>query len=131
MPEIPPIRNSGKISVILSERRFITPKRESQEVAEREWCAKQHEIMVNRLGFCPEDLKPEERDIDWLLNKGHTFLKKKNFLAAISAFTCGINLSNEAPDLFLGRARAQYCVKNYKRCVSIPNERGISYLFIY
>lgn len=83
-----------------------------------EWCAKQHEILVNRIGFCDEDLNSNERDMAWLIQKGNTFLDKKNYLAAVSAFTCGMKVSTESPELFLGRARAQYALNNYKSCVS-------------
>lgn len=111
-----------KIAVSLSARQFITPKRESHEQAEREWCAKQHEIMVNRIGFCDTDLNADERDLNWLIQKGNSFMVKKNFLAAASAFTCGMKTSNDSPELFLGRARAQYALGNYKRCVSKIND---------
>lgn len=118
-PEVlPPIRSSATISVNLSSRQFVTPKRESQDTAEREWCAKQHEIMVNRIGFSDNDLNTDERDINWLVQKANAFLEKKNYLAAVSAFSCGLKIANEAPELFLGRAKAQFALKNYRRCVS-------------
>lgn len=63
---LPPIRSSGKINVNLSLREFITPKRESQENAEREWCNKQHELMVDRIGFCDKNLNLDERDMSWV-----------------------------------------------------------------
>lgn len=116
---MPPIRSCAKINVNLSTREFVTPKRESQEQAEREWCAKQHEIIVNRIGFDDKDLNTEERDLNWLIQKGNGFLEKKNYLAAVSAFTCGLKMSNESPELFFGRAVAQYALKNYKHCVSV------------
>lgn len=115
---MPPIRSSATISVDLSSRQFVTPKRESQESVEREWCAKQHEIMVNRIGFTDTDLNAEERDTNWLIHKANTFLEKKNYLAAVSAFSCGLRISNDSPELFLGRAKAQFVLKNYRRCVS-------------
>lgn len=115
---LPSIRSSATISVNLSSRQFVTPKRESQDDAEREWCAKQHEIMVNRIGFSDADLNSEERDTKWLIEKANTFLEKKNYLAAVSAFSCGLRVSNDLPELFLGRAKAQFALKNYRRCVS-------------
>lgn len=115
---LPPIRSCGTINVNLSSREFVTPKRESQENAEREWCAKQHEILTNRIGFSDKDLNSNEKDIFWVLKKGNDFLEKKNFLAAVSAFSFGLQISNDLPELFFGRARAQYALQNYKRCVS-------------
>lgn len=132
--EIVPIRRCGKISVSLSSREFVTPKRESLENAEREWCAKQHDIMVNRLGLCDDDLNSNERDLPWLLRKGHEFLTKENYLGAVSAYSFGLKISKDLPDLFLGRARAQYALRNYERCVRIytkiiVDSSDISYLF--
>lgn len=43
-PEIPSIRNYGTIEVNFSERRFVTPQRESQEAAEQEWILKQNRV---------------------------------------------------------------------------------------
>lgn len=115
---VPPIRSCRKINVNLSSREFITPKRESQENAEREWCAKQHEMMVNGIGFHDEDLNSNERDILWVVKKGHDFLEKKHYQAALSAFSFGMKITNDFPEFYLGRARAQYALKNYKCCVS-------------
>lgn len=74
--------------------------------------------MVNRLGFCDKDLSSDERDVFWVLKKGNDFIEKKNYLAAVSAFSLGLRVSNDVPELFLGRARAQYGLQNYKQCVS-------------
>lgn len=119
--DLPPIRSRGNIDVYLSCREFVTPKRESLEHAEREWCAKQHEIMVKHMGFSDKDLNSDERDVNWVLKKGHDFLEKKNYLAAVSAFSFGLRMSNDLPELLLGRAKAQYALRNFKRCVSNLN----------
>ncbi|XP_031632395.1 uncharacterized protein LOC116346464, partial [Contarinia nasturtii] len=117
MKIILPVRPCGRIDVNFSSREFITPKRESQENAEREWCAKQHEIMINRIGFSDKDLSSDERDPIFLMKKGYEFLEKKNYLAAVSTFSfCLTKMSNDLPELYLGRARAQYALQNYKRC---------------
>lgn len=115
--QLPPIRSSGTINVELSLREFLTPKRESQEHAEREWCAKQHQIVVDRMEFTDKNLNLDECDVFWLLKKGLDFIEKKNYLAAVSAFSCGLKLSKDLPEIYLGRARVQYALKNYKRCV--------------
>lgn len=118
-PKLPPVRSFATIGVTFSERRFKTPKRESLEQAEREWCAKQHEIMTKNVGFCDESLNDDERDPKWLLNKGREFYEKKNFLGAISAFSSGIKIANESADLYLSRAKAHFHLKNFQRCVSL------------
>lgn len=117
--DAPPIRSCGKINVNFTSREFITPKRESKEAEERKWLAKQHEIMTDRIGFSDKDLSSDERDPVFLLKKGYDFLEKSNNLAAISTFSFGLKLSSRLPELYLGRARAQFALQNYKRCVSI------------
>lgn len=118
-PTIPPVRSCGRIGVSLSVREFITPKRESQENAERDWCMKQHEMMANRLGVDDKNFNLNECDVSWVLKKGYESMDKKNYSAAASAFSFGIKLSNNSPDPYLGRARAQYALQNYKYCVRI------------
>lgn len=114
---MPPIRKFTEINVKFSERRFVTPKRESQDYAEQEWCAKQKEYMTSTVGFCDADLNDDERDPVWLLNKGNEFFEKNNMLAAISAYSSGLQLANQSPDLYLARANAHFPLANYKRCV--------------
>lgn len=116
--KLPPVRSFATIEVKFSERRFRTPKRESLDRAEREWCAKQHEIMTKNVGFCDENLNDDERNVKWLLNKGREFLEKKNYLGAISAFSSGIKIANESADLYIGRAQAHFHLNNFQRCVS-------------
>lgn len=75
--------------------------------------------MAKRLGVCDKDFNLNECDVLWILKKGHEFMEKKNYSAAASAFSFGIKISNNLPDLYLGRARAQYALQNYKYCVRI------------
>lgn len=112
-----PIRSGGTINISFTARRFVTPKRESQEHSEREWCLKQNQVKKD-IGFSDDDLSADERNPQWLLAKGKEFYAKKNFLAAISAFTAGINLAKCPAVLLLHRAMAQFKLENYARCVS-------------
>lgn len=112
-----PIRSGGTINISFTARRFVTPKRESQEHSEREWCLKQNQVKRD-IGFSDDDLSADERNPQWLLAKGKEFHAKKNFLAAISAFTAGINLAECPAVLLLHRAMAQFKLENYARCVS-------------
>lgn len=116
-PETPSIRSGGTINVSFTARRFVTPQRESQEFAEREWCLKQNQVKKD-FGFIDDDLSAEERDPKWLLAKGREFYKKRNYLAAISAFTAGINVAECPAALLLHRAMAHFKLENYSRCVS-------------
>lgn len=116
-PEPPPIRSGGTINVSFTARRFVTPQRESQEHEEREWCLKQDQVRRD-IGFCDDDLNDDERNPRWLLDKGKEFYAKKNYLAAISAFSAGIKLAQCPAVLLLHRAMAHFKVENYSRCVS-------------
>lgn len=46
-PKIPSIRKFATIDVNFSERRFVTPQRESQEATEQEWILKQSKIKTD------------------------------------------------------------------------------------
>lgn len=116
-PAIPNIRKPGNISISFSERRFITPKRESQAEEEREWLLKQKDVRKT-IGFVEEDLRPEERDPKWLKEKGDQFFEQKNYLAAISAYSTAIRLTDQYWELFLNRSAAHFQAGNYQKCVS-------------
>lgn len=111
------IRTSGNIKVTFSARHFPTPQRESQEAAEQEWLMKQHEAR-KATGFVEEDLRPEERNPQWLKEKGDDFLSKKNFLAAISAYSTAIKTNPKYFELYLHRAEAHFEIENYHKCVA-------------
>lgn len=117
LPEPPPIRSGGTINISFTARRFVTPQRESQEHAEREWCLKQDQVKKD-IGFCDDDLSADERNPKWLLGKGKEFYAKKNYLAALSAFSAGISLAECPAVLLLHRAMAHFKLENYTRCVS-------------
>jgi dyslexia susceptibility 1 candidate gene 1 protein len=110
------VRQSGSIQVSFSKRNFLTPKRESQDPAEQEWLQKASEARKS-IGFVPDDLRAEERDPMYLKGKGDDFFRQKNYLAAISAYTTGIQLAKNCFELYLNRSAAQFSQGNYKRCV--------------
>ncbi|XP_055626721.1 dynein axonemal assembly factor 4 [Toxorhynchites rutilus septentrionalis] len=114
--EIPSIRRSGTVEVTFSKRNFVTPKRESNEHDEHEWMRKLSEAK-REVGFVDEDLRPEERNPEWLKQKGDTFFQQENYLAAISAYSAGIRLTKSYYSLFLNRSAAHFALENYKRCI--------------
>lgn len=67
-------------------------------------------------GFNDEDLRPEEKNPKWLLEKGNEFYKTGNYRAAISAYSTGITIASEPAVLLLNRATAHYALENYNRC---------------
>uniref|UniRef100_A0A182JU76 Dynein axonemal assembly factor 4 n=1 Tax=Anopheles christyi TaxID=43041 RepID=A0A182JU76_9DIPT len=115
-PEAPPaVRCSRTLEVSFSERTFVTPKRESMEQAEQEWSRKQAAAR-RAVGFADDDLRPDERNPEWLKQRGDTFFQQKNFLAAISAYSAGIRLTKDYYALFLNRSAAHLALENYQRC---------------
>lgn len=112
----PPIRQCSSIEVNFTERKFTTPSRESTEQEEMEWLTKQHEAQ-KATGFVEGDLRPEERNPQWLKEKGDTFLKQYNYLGAISAYSTAIKLTNKNYELYFNRALAHFPLENYKKCV--------------
>ena len=131
-PVIPEVRKSCTIDISFTKRNFVTPKRESQDPAEQEWMIKQGEARKS-IGFVEEDLRPDERNPQWLKEKGDDFFHKKNYLAAISAystgkivcfilkevfksFILGIRLADKYFELYLNRSAAHLALKNYQRC---------------
>lgn len=115
-PAIPLPRKCQTISVSFTAREFPTPVRESKIPEEEEWLAKQAAARRS-VGFDSDDLRPEERNPQWLLAKGNEFLKAENYLAAISAYSEGIKISREFVDLFIRRSEVHYLVKNYQKTI--------------
>lgn len=111
------IRKSGNIKITFSARHFPTPQRESQESAEQQWLMKQHEAR-KATGFVEEDLRPEERNPQWLKEKGDDFLSKQNYLAAISAYSTAIKTNPKYFELYLNRSAAHFQLGNYYKCVA-------------
>uniref|UniRef100_A0A182JL43 Dynein axonemal assembly factor 4 n=1 Tax=Anopheles atroparvus TaxID=41427 RepID=A0A182JL43_ANOAO len=113
----PPVRRLRTLEVTFSRRTFVTPKRESTEVAEQEWTRKQAAARRATVGFADDDeLRPEERNPEWLKQRGDTFFQQRNYLAAISAYSAGIRLTKGYYALFLNRSAAHLALENYQRC---------------
>ncbi|OAD60638.1 Dyslexia susceptibility 1 candidate 1 protein [Eufriesea mexicana] len=91
---IPLPRKMGTINVTFSERKFPTPARESSHIEEQKWLQKQAEAR-RKIGFDAEDLRLEERDPQWLKDKG----------------------DSEMASLYANRSAAHYALENYYKCM--------------
>lgn len=108
---IPPPRATNTVVVDFTERVFPTPCRETRLEEENEWLAKQVEARRS-VGFVSEDLKPEEKNPQYLKAKGDEFMRVGNYLGAISAYSFGIKLSVNYVDLYIKRSEAQFAIGN-------------------
>lgn len=120
-PELIPLpRNTKTLETDFTPREFPTPSRESKLDEENEWLKQQAEARRSA-GFISEDIRPEERNPQFLKAKGDTFLKNKNYLGAISAYSFGIKLTPKFVDLHIARSEAHLLVGNkfvsiYAKC---------------
>jgi len=113
-----PIRRGGKISVNFTERSFPTPVRESTTDAENEWLRKQAEARKT-CEIEDSNLRPEEKNPEWMLDKGRTFMRQDNWQAAVNAFTHGIRLGGRTPlaGLFVNRAQCHLNLRNLHKAL--------------
>ncbi|CAG9768013.1 unnamed protein product [Ceutorhynchus assimilis] len=112
--EIPKPRSTKALQILFTPREFPTPSRESKLEEENVYLARQAAARRSA-GFVSEDLRPEEKNPQYLLAKGREFLKNKNYLGAISAFSFGIKLSPEFVDLYIVRSEAHLAIGNFSR----------------
>lgn len=100
-------RQLKTVQVNFTPRQFPTPSRESKLEEEREWLNKQAAARRS-CGFVSEDIRPEERNPQFLKAKGEEFLKNRNYLGAISIFSYGIQISPTFVDFYISRAKAHF-----------------------
>ncbi|KAE9530517.1 hypothetical protein AGLY_010979 [Aphis glycines] len=114
--QLPNPRTFKAIEINFTPRHFTTPSRESTKADEQEWLKKQTAAR-RAAGFVEEDLRPEEHDPEWCLQKGNTFMTELNYIGAVSAYSHGIKLSPKMAVLYLNRSKAQVQLKNYHKAV--------------
>ncbi|XP_025077468.1 dynein assembly factor 4, axonemal-like [Pomacea canaliculata] len=111
-----PKRLSGKIEVNFTERVFPTPVRESTAQAEEEWLQKQAEArQVAQLA--DSDLSEEERNPQFLRDKGNSFFATGNYQAAVNAYTHAIRLNPKMSSLYSNRAACHLKLRNFFKCI--------------
>lgn len=113
---IPKLRNTSTVEVSFTPREFPTPSRESRLEEENEWLKKQAEARRS-VGFVCEDLRPEEKNPQYLKSRGDEFFKSGNYLGAISAYSFGIKLCDKYVDLYIARSRAQFAIGNFHKVI--------------
>uniref|UniRef100_A0A8C5P1W6 Dynein axonemal assembly factor 4 n=1 Tax=Jaculus jaculus TaxID=51337 RepID=A0A8C5P1W6_JACJA len=116
---IPAPRSVGSIKINFTPRIFPTALRESQVAEEEEWLHKQAEARRAMNTDIPEfcDLKEEERNPDWLKEKGNKLFATGDYLAAVNAYNLALRLNNKIPLLYLNRAACHLKLKNLYKTI--------------
>ncbi len=114
---VPPPRKGGSIQVTFTPRVFPTAARESKEAEEQEYLAK---MAAARRIKVPESKEAtiNERNPEFLKDKGVDFFRAGNYDAALNAFSEGIQLNPNLPHLFSNRAACYLAVGENERCIN-------------
>ncbi|XP_072201420.1 dynein axonemal assembly factor 4 isoform X3 [Excalfactoria chinensis] len=117
--QLPAPRSAGTIKINFTPRVFPTALRESRVAEEEEWLQKQAEarrIISADLSEL-EDLKEEEKNPDWLKDKGNKMFATGDYLAAINAYNLAVRLNNKLPLLYLNRAACHLKLRNLHKAI--------------
>ncbi|NXE75453.1 DAAF4 factor, partial [Cochlearius cochlearius] len=117
--QLPAPRSAATIKINFTSRVFPTALRESRVAEEEEWLRKQAEARrtVNADLSELEDLKEEEKNPDWLKDKGNKMFAMGNYLAAVNAYNLAVRLNNKLPLLYLNRAACHLKLRNLHKAI--------------
>ncbi|XP_009909530.2 dynein axonemal assembly factor 4 [Dryobates pubescens] len=117
--QLPAPRSAATIKTKFTSRVFPTPLRESRVAEEEEWLHKQAEARRTVSADLSEleDLKEEEKNPDWLKDKGNKMFATGNYLAAVNAYNLAIRLNNKLPLLYLNRAACHLKLRNLHKTI--------------
>ncbi|KAM7413858.1 hypothetical protein PAMA_018922 [Pampus argenteus] len=117
--DVPAPRVPGNIPVTFTPRVFPTALRESRVPEEEEWLKKQAaaRCAVNADVEELKDLKEEERNPDWLKEKGDKCFATGNYLAALNAYNLAIRLNRKIPALYSNRAACHLKLRNLHKAI--------------
>uniref|UniRef100_A0A098M0I1 Dynein axonemal assembly factor 4 n=1 Tax=Hypsiglena sp. JMG-2014 TaxID=1550645 RepID=A0A098M0I1_9SAUR len=116
---VPSPRPPGSIRIHFTPRVFPTALRESRIPEEEEWLCKQAEArrIINADIAEIEDLKEEEKNPEWLKDKGNKMFETGNYLAAVNAYSLAIRINNKIPILYLNRAACHLRLRNLHKVI--------------
>ncbi|KAG7263689.1 hypothetical protein CRUP_007757 [Coryphaenoides rupestris] len=119
--DLPAPRASGKIQIKFTPRVFPTALRESRVPEEEEWLRKQAEARRTtghtELADDLKDLSDEERNPDWLKDKGDKYFATGNYQGAVNAYNLAIRLNGKIPALYSNRAACHLKLRNLHKAV--------------
>ncbi|XP_068579620.1 dynein axonemal assembly factor 4 [Cebidichthys violaceus] len=117
--DLPAPRLPGNIPVTFTPRLFPTALRESRVPEEEEWLEKQ--AAARRAANADveelEDLKEEERNPDWLKDKGDKCFVTGDHLGAVNAYSLAIRLNRKIPALYSNRAACHLKLNNLHKAI--------------
>ena len=114
---LPPPRHNGKIQISFTPRPFATPSRESKAELEEDYLAR---MAAARKIKDPEkkDENINEKNPEFLKDRGVEFFKAANYQAAINVFSQAISLNDSLPHLFSNRAACYLATGDNERCIA-------------
>ncbi|NWW31223.1 DAAF4 factor, partial [Panurus biarmicus] len=117
--QLPAPRAAATIKVNFTPRVFPTALRESRVAEEEEWLHKQAEArrIINSDLSELEDLKEEEKNPDWLKDKGNKMFAMGDYLGAVNAYNLAVRLNNQLPLLYLNRAACHLKLRNLHKAI--------------
>ncbi|KAM3663284.1 dynein axonemal assembly factor 4 isoform 2-T2 [Ammospiza maritima maritima] len=117
--QLPAPRAAATIKVNFTPRVFPTALRESRVAEEEEWLHKQAEArrIINSDLSELEDLKEEEKNPDWLKDKGNKMFAMGDYLGAVNAYNLAVRLNNKLPLLYLNRAACHLKLRNLHKAI--------------
>ncbi|XP_035810673.1 dynein assembly factor 4, axonemal isoform X2 [Amphiprion ocellaris] len=116
----PPPRVSGNIQITFTPRVFPTALRESRVAEEEEWLNKQAEArraVNSELLEELKDLKEEQKNPDWLKDKGDKCFASGDYLGAVNAYGLAIRLNRKIPALYSNRAACHLKLRNLHKAI--------------
>uniref|UniRef100_A0A671V139 Dynein axonemal assembly factor 4 n=1 Tax=Sparus aurata TaxID=8175 RepID=A0A671V139_SPAAU len=117
--DLPAPRLAASIKVTFTPRVFSTALRESRVPEEEEWLKKQAEARyaVNADVKELKDLKGNEKNPDWLKDKGDKCFVTGDYLGAVHAYNLAIRLNRKIPALYSNRAACQLKLRNLHKAI--------------
>uniref|UniRef100_A0A3P9H8J2 Dynein axonemal assembly factor 4 n=1 Tax=Oryzias latipes TaxID=8090 RepID=A0A3P9H8J2_ORYLA len=122
--KLPPERPRGNIRFAFTPRAFPTALRESQMAEEEEWLRAQAEARGAASADALEltDLTKEERNPDWLKDKGDKCFRVGDYMGALNAYSLAIRINKKIPALFSNRAACHLMLKNLHKAIQDASE---------
>ncbi|XP_009561998.2 dynein axonemal assembly factor 4 [Cuculus canorus] len=117
--QLPAPRAAATIKINFTSRVFPTALRESRVAEEEEWLRKQAEARRTISADLSEleDLKEEEKNPDWLKDKGNKMFVTGDYLGAVNVYNLAVRLNNKLPLLYLNRAACHLKLRNLHKAI--------------